>query len=299
MQHTAQIHLDQSLDKHRESLDLKANLVVTKKECQPIEKEPTQNREDTPGRNFDHSDYESNLPVCEQKPNINRVYLLETEKDHVIAKVLCTMESLARHMPTWCIVLYVINYNEDKASNQQNRILQTYNNTRIIKLDPHEAVMDTPFEGMFKTKRFLKAGEKHLFYAHYSDILRVVLLYKYGGIYVDLDIIAMRSLDLAPQYLVRTGHGGVANGMMKFRKTSFMLLRYVANVWTDYAPEHYSRLFYVLCETVEDHCRHMQTPIKGKYHNFQVWNFFKLVKCYLFYQLLLTAPGINLERSGT
>ena len=145
------------------------------------------------------------LPICERASENNRVFLLETNRDYVIPKVLCTLESLARHMPNWCIALYVIDYDKSKVTKQELHLLSTYSNIRIANIDPNKAVLGTPFEGIFETRRFLKSAEKNLKAIHYSDILRAALLYMHGGIYLDLDLIAMKSVDLAPQYLVRTG----------------------------------------------------------------------------------------------
>ena len=172
-------HLEKTVLKSREVIQDSRNLDLKRleKDCSlnhNLQQDTEASSKEEPQPNLD------TLPVCERPQNFNRVYLLETVKEYAIPKVLCTMESLARHMPNWCIVLYILNYDEEKNKDTkgQNEILKTYSNTRILKLDPHQAVMDTPFEGIFKTERFLKAGEKHLFYAHYSDILRVVLLYR-------------------------------------------------------------------------------------------------------------------------
>ena len=205
------------------------------------------------------------VPVCKRPWKNNRVFMLETMRDYVIPKNLCALESIARYIGNeWCVVLFVIGLNEEKTTTEQKKLLNNYENIAIENIDPNEAVEGSPFEGIFKTDRFLRSSLKHLTGIHYSDILRAALLYGYGGIYVDADIIALKSIDLAPEYLVRTGQGGIANGIMKFNRWNFMLMRYVANIWTDYAPEHYSRLFYVLLEAVEDHCKHMGLSVKGK-----------------------------------
>lgn len=53
--------------------------------------------------------------------------------------------------------------------------------------------------------------------SHASDILRYLTLWKYGGIYLDLDVIVLKSLeDLPPNYSGAESADNVAAGVMSF-----------------------------------------------------------------------------------
>ena len=60
---------------------------------------------------------------------------------------------------------------------------------------------------------------------HLSDVLRFLLVYEYGGIYVDTDVIALRRLDNAAKFVVRN------NNREKFATTMFRFQRASTLVW--------------------------------------------------------------------
>lgn len=50
---------------------------------------------------------------------------------------------------------------------------------------------------------------------HLSDVLRLLVLYRYGGIYMDSDVIVMRSFrDLNPVFLTEEEKSFLNNGVM-------------------------------------------------------------------------------------
>ncbi|XP_063725259.1 lactosylceramide 4-alpha-galactosyltransferase-like [Symsagittifera roscoffensis] len=155
----------------------------------------------------------------------------------------------------FCVTLMIVDH--DPPHEQLpilRQLVDLLPNIEIVHLDIDDLAVDTPFEGFFHTERFLSSKITFNMPVHASDIGRACLLWKFGGVYVDLDVIVLKTLDRAPQYVARTPHGGIANGILKFHAHSPMLMRYLSNIWTDYNPDQYSRLFYVLLETVHNHC---------------------------------------------
>lgn len=59
-----------------------------------------------------------------------------------------------------------------------------------------EYVKETIAESFFQSGNFSKTK---YFKIHLSDVLRLVTLWKYGGIYLDLDMIVLQRLDLWPK----------------------------------------------------------------------------------------------------
>lgn len=53
--------------------------------------------------------------------------------------------------------------------------------------------------------------------SHASDVLRYLTLYKYGGIYLDLDVVIVKSLEnLPPNYAGMESEWNVAAGVLSF-----------------------------------------------------------------------------------
>ncbi|XP_075242237.1 alpha-1,4-N-acetylglucosaminyltransferase-like [Convolutriloba macropyga] len=194
-------------------------------------------------------------PCTWPRPKNKNVFLIETIKNFAIPKILCTVESAARHTKDFCVTLMIVDHDPPKEQLPILRqLVDLLPNVEIIHLDVDDMLVDTPFEGFFHTERFKESKISFNMPVHISDVGRANLLWRWGGVYVDLDVIVLKSLDRAEQYVARTPHGGIANGILKFSQHSPMLLRYLSNMWTDYRPEQYSRLFYVLLETVHNHC---------------------------------------------
>lgn len=90
--------------------------------------------------------------------------------------------------------------------------LQTYPNIFLRNIDLWSYAADTPME------RWLARG--HLFSSlylnsHVSDFLRYLTLYRYGGTYMDLDVVVQRNLSaIAPNYAGAESPSFVAAGVI-------------------------------------------------------------------------------------
>ena len=63
-----------------------------------------------------------------------------------------------------------------------------------------------------------KVQSSKYYIAHLSDILRVLVLRQFGGIYLDLDALIIKPLPPAPNFVGVVKDGKVANGLLKFQK---------------------------------------------------------------------------------
>ena len=62
-------------------------------------------------------------------------------------------------------------------------------------------------------------GQTSKYYiSHLSDILRVLIVKKFGGIYLDLDALILKPLPPAPNFVGRENDDYVAGGLIKFQK---------------------------------------------------------------------------------
>ena len=105
------------------------------------------------------------------------------------ARQACAVESAAKMNPNMNV--YLLFVSPSKISNQSREMfhqLQSYSNVRIRHIKPEEYVKNTPLDlwyrsGVLKKSRWPRS--------HMSDILRYLTLWKYGGIYLDLDVVVI------------------------------------------------------------------------------------------------------------
>lgn len=71
--------------------------------------------------------------------------------------------------------------------------LLSYKNVRFKYLDKHEFSMDTPLEAWLMTDTLEKSN---FVISHTSDALRYLTLWKFGGTYLDLDVIVTKPMNL-------------------------------------------------------------------------------------------------------
>ncbi len=117
------------------------------------------------------------------------IFFVETNENkyELSPKQLCSIESAAFNNPTSLITIYAPNITINK------NLTQMYKNIQIRKLIFEDVLKDTPLLKWFeKYNKEIKTGPYRL--VHMSDALRLALILKYGGIYMDTDIITMKNL---------------------------------------------------------------------------------------------------------
>lgn len=79
-------------------------------------------------------------------------------------------------------------------------------------MDLWQYSIDTPVTDWVKTNKLFRSN---FLYEHMSDYLRAVTLYKFGGLYMDLDIVVQKSLkDLGEDFIGDDWANVVAGGVM-------------------------------------------------------------------------------------
>lgn len=96
--------------------------------------------------------------------------------------------------------------------------LKSYQNIYLRNLDINSYSTDTPVEELIRSGRFYHT--KYFNY-HLSDILRFLTLWKYGGVYLDLDVVMLKSLEqLGSDYLVAESNTSVSSSGVYFSSNS-------------------------------------------------------------------------------
>uniref|UniRef100_A0A182SZ85 Alpha-1,4-N-acetylglucosaminyltransferase n=1 Tax=Anopheles maculatus TaxID=74869 RepID=A0A182SZ85_9DIPT len=108
----------------------------------------------------------------------------------------CAIESAARANPHKKVIVLFASWNEFTNPNQVRfpdiLTLVRLPNVHFRWLDLEHFAHGTPVEGVIRSDKLhqRRNGAEYL-----SEILRLVLLYKYGGIYLDLDVVTMKKLE--------------------------------------------------------------------------------------------------------
>lgn len=90
--------------------------------------------------------------------------------------------------------------------------LKKYKNIHFRNMDLWQYSIDTPVTDWVKTNKLFRSN---FLYEHMSDYLRAVTLYKFGGLYMDLDIVVQKSLkDLGEDFIGDDWANVVAGGVM-------------------------------------------------------------------------------------
>ncbi|KAL7036377.1 hypothetical protein ACKWTF_008790 [Chironomus riparius] len=190
------------------------------------------------------------------------IYFMETHNsiDHQItAREACAIESAAFMNPDEKIVVLFLTPDDHirlKSWDDFKPIL-SYKNVHLKYITMKEFTKDTKIEKWLKTEA-LKSSKYIV--SHTSDILRYVLLYKYSGVYLDLDVItvdSLKNLDL-PNYACYHVDGGVINsGIMKLsgkegKKFADMMINEIVD---NYDGSEYNNLGpAVITKTVKKYC---------------------------------------------
>ncbi|XP_063297724.1 alpha-1,4-N-acetylglucosaminyltransferase-like [Pelobates fuscus] len=188
----------------------------------------------------------------------NGIIFLETGNRTPSSLVLCAIESAARVYHDRPVVFFInglseINSADDKDSAQRRiQILSSFPNMYIFPLKLEEVFKDTPLLPWYeRINSTLQLHWPHIT----ADGCRLALIWKYGGIYMDTDIISIRSIPennfLAAQFSQDSSNGifGLSphhnftwSGMEDFVKN------YNGAIWGHQGPQLFTRVLKKFCD---------------------------------------------------
>lgn len=161
-------------------------------------------------------------------PKPRSIFFLETScRSHIKGRIAvtsrqaCAVESAARMNPNLDVYFLfvspgIIRY-AGTESDKFLRVLLSYKNVKVHHLNFKRYLKGTPLNNIPEDERL--DGSSYPV-THASDILRFITLWKYGGIYLDLDIITIKSLEsLSPNFVVLETFGYSAAGAIGFTAT--------------------------------------------------------------------------------
>ncbi|KAH8263401.1 hypothetical protein KR044_008257, partial [Drosophila immigrans] len=122
---------------------------------------------------------------------------------NLTARQACSIESAALNNPEFQVfVLFASPTYLPKAEDPKLPLieaLQSYKNVHLRQLNIWRYAMGTPIEDWVNKGDLF---ESSFLTEHTSDLLRLMSLYRYGGIYMDIDVVVLRSMEnLALNYV--------------------------------------------------------------------------------------------------
>ncbi|XP_065165048.1 lactosylceramide 4-alpha-galactosyltransferase-like [Atheta coriaria] len=177
------------------------------------------------------------------------------------ARQACAVESAARSNPHWDVyITFSAPGLIHTSSSQNDRILgalREYDNVRLVHLNFENYTRNTPLEEIYRSGRLDYSSYP---ISHASDILRYLTLFKFGGIYMDLDVVVVKSMeDLKPNYagaetqwnvaagVISMGHEGAGH---RYAEACLADLKqhFSAHEWGNNGPMIVTRLLRQLCK---------------------------------------------------
>lgn len=135
----------------------------------------------------------------------------ETENVTLNPRQACAIESAAMinpHLEVFVLYASRERLNSLEISSTVEAIL-SYPNVHVNYIDKEELAAGSPLEDLVCSKKLLRSNYRT---EHTSDVLRLLVLWKYGGTYLDTDMIVRRNLDSIPSNFACVQDDDYVNG---------------------------------------------------------------------------------------
>ncbi|CAG0915857.1 unnamed protein product [Notodromas monacha] len=145
----------------------------------------------------------------------NGIYFLETSGLPMLSpKQLCAVESAALHHPNRSVVVAVKNKFLQLPSVVKSWS-EKYPNIMFTTIDIVQWLNGTILQPWLSKNLLENSTYKTV---HMSDILRYVTMFKYGGLYLDTDVVVMKPMDELVNAVGLEGTGVINNAVLAFEK---------------------------------------------------------------------------------
>ncbi|XP_063842743.1 lactosylceramide 4-alpha-galactosyltransferase-like isoform X2 [Scylla paramamosain] len=127
-------------------------------------------------------------------PEENRnIFLMDTACNPTPKfRVWCSVESWARQNPERQVWFLLTSDRIEDNTGLSSTLLHQYANLQVVTADLDDMFRDTPLLLLFNERKWTKTWPVELL----SDMLRVLVLWWWGGVYSDTDVISVRTLTL-------------------------------------------------------------------------------------------------------
>ncbi|XP_068225016.1 lactosylceramide 4-alpha-galactosyltransferase-like [Palaemon carinicauda] len=167
----------------------------------------------------------------------------------------CSLESWATQHPEKTVWFILVSPFINDATGVRKRLFNQYSNIRIVTSNLEEIFNETPLWELFNSDKWLKNttwAEINL-----SDMLRVALVWKWGGIYADTDSICIKSTSNLTDAVGMGEDMIIINAILigqPRHKVFWMLMEdiqqnFKGDIWGENGPHAITRVMNELCKT--------------------------------------------------
>ena len=203
--------------------------------------------------------YETNTKSAkflQSKINLNlpKIHLIEcSDRDTFTFKQLCVIESASKHHPKHMINVWTVS---PELQNDPNLALmqQKYKNIDLVKINLKNFIDESKLKSIWDN---LKNSAYYV--SHLSDVLRILILKKFGGIYLDLDALVIKTFPSNENFIgfneigfneIGINEFELAGGVMKFQMNHPIVQEMIVelsnsfdgNAWTANGPDLIKKL---------------------------------------------------------
>lgn len=190
----------------------------------------------------------SNILTAKIQPaNGENIFFIETGDStfdvNLDARKTCAVESAALKNPNLHIFVLFTSRNRLKKLKMTPQVyaILSYPNVHINYLDMEEFAAGSPMEDFIKSGNLSMSNFR---LPHTSDVLRLLTLWRYGGTYLDTDMIVMKSLNSIPPNFACPESEDYMNGaILNFNSNERKKLSeiFIADLTSNFDGEKYSQ----------------------------------------------------------
>ncbi|CAI9623267.1 unnamed protein product [Staurois parvus] len=186
------------------------------------------------------------------------LFMETTDRMDPPSLVLCAIESAARVYPDRPVAFFmkgledITTEEDEKRARQQFPTLSSYSNVYLFPLRMDQLFNNTPLKPWFDKVN----PEREIYWTHVSsDACRFAMMWKYGGIYMDADVISLRPI---PQDHFVAAESSTDTGSSVFGLSSHYQLawqfmenfveNYRGEIWGHQGPGVFTRVMKNLCD---------------------------------------------------
>lgn len=173
-------------------------------------------------------------------PNNRRIYFHETSgRSRLTLRQSCAVESAAKENPDRPVQL--IMQTEISSINRRGtwlNVLSNYPNVAVILIKEMDYFRDTPLEDWYRKGQWRQSPHK---LEHFADYIRMLSSLKGGGLYMDLDFVTIRQLDINNFLAVEDAAANhLSNGIFHFDHGHRLIREIVDQLAARYQPEEWN-----------------------------------------------------------
>ncbi|XP_064468960.1 lactosylceramide 4-alpha-galactosyltransferase-like [Ornithodoros turicata] len=160
------------------------------------------------------------------------MFVESSGQGHLNGRISCALESTSKHNPERTVVLW---YHEKLLSrdNPFIPVIERLGNVQLRNMTPEVIFKGTPLELWYASGILNQSSHSVV---HLSDALRLALVYKFGGAYMDIDIVNLKPLNGLRNCISRSQEDMVSNAFLFFDRGHPFLLHCMRRFAENYKP---------------------------------------------------------------